>query len=50
MDMYKNIIDHLGDNAYYYLDHVSKKIPKDKLQLPSNDSIDRVFVNSNRKL
>lgn len=50
MDMYKNIIDHLGDNASYYLDHVSKKIPKDKLQLPSNDSIDRVFVNSNRKL
>lgn len=50
MDMYKNIIDHLGDNASYYLDHVSEKIPKDKLQLPSNDSIDRVFVNSNRKL
>ena len=50
MDMYKNIVGHLGDNASYYLDHISKKITKDKLHLPDNSSIDKVFVNSNRNL
>lgn len=50
MDRYENIVGHLGDNASYYLDHISKKITKDKLQLPGNGTIDKVFVNSNRNL
>ena len=50
MDMYKNIVGHLGDNASYYLDHISKKITRDKLKLPGNDTIDKAFVDSNRNL
>lgn len=50
MDTYKNIVDHLGDKASFYLDHVSEKIRKDELELPSDNFIDKVFVNSNRNL
>jgi class I fructose-bisphosphate aldolase len=48
MDTYKNIVDHLGDKASFYLDHVSEKITKDELQLPGKSFIDNVFMNSNR--
>ncbi|NEW80107.1 MAG: class I fructose-bisphosphate aldolase [Gelidibacter sp.] len=48
MDTYKNVVDHLGDKASYYLEHVCKKITKDGLHFPSADSINTVFANSNR--
>ncbi|WP_373056387.1 class I fructose-bisphosphate aldolase [Zunongwangia sp. H14] len=48
MEPYKNIVDHLGDKASFYLDHISEKITKDELQLPGKDFIDKVFINSNR--
>ncbi len=44
----KNISEILGDKADYYLNHVSKKITKEQLQTPSKDSLDNVFVSSNR--
>ncbi|MDT0691418.1 class I fructose-bisphosphate aldolase [Salegentibacter sp. F188] len=48
MDTYKNIVDHLGDKASFYLEYVSKKITKDELQLPGKNFIDNVFLKSNR--
>lgn len=48
MDIYSNIEKHLGDDAAYLLNHVSKKIPKKRLQIPESEFIDKVFVASNR--
>ncbi len=48
METSKNIVDILGDKAPYYLDHVCEKITKDELQTPSDHSLDKVFINSNR--
>jgi class I fructose-bisphosphate aldolase len=48
MSMYTNIIKHLGDKTSYYLDHVCKKITKERLQFPGEDFVDKVFINSNR--
>ena len=46
--MYSNIENQLGDKAAYYLEHVSKKIPKKRLQIPEPEFIDKVFIGSNR--
>ena len=48
MDVYKNIVENLGNKASFYLDHVCEKITKDELQTPNQNNIDKVFVNSNR--
>ena len=48
METSKNIVDILGDKAPYYLDHVCEKITKDELQTPSDHSLDKVLINSNR--
>lgn len=48
METNKNIVDILGDKAPYYLNHVCEKITKDELQTPSDNSLDKVFNNSNR--
>ena len=48
MNAYENIVEHLGDRAGYYLEHLCEKITKDELQTPGADSIDNVFGNSNR--
>ena len=48
MKTYENAVNHLGDKASFYLDHVSEKITKDELQLPDKDFVAKVFVNSNR--
>ncbi|HSP41157.1 MAG TPA: class I fructose-bisphosphate aldolase [Gillisia sp.] len=48
MDSYQKIVEHLGEKASFYLDHISAKIKKEKLQLPGKNSIDDVFINSNR--
>ena len=48
MNTSDNIIEHLGEKAAFYLDHVCEKITKDELQTPSINSLDKVFANSNR--
>ena len=48
MKTYENIVEQLGDKASFYLDHVSEKITKDQLQLPDDNFVSKVFVNSNR--
>lgn len=44
----ENITELLGKKASFYLDHVCEKITKDELQTPGKNSLDKVFVNSNR--
>ncbi|WP_432221094.1 class I fructose-bisphosphate aldolase [Flavobacterium sp. TMP13] len=48
MKIEKNISEILGEKAAYYLDYVCEKITKDQLQTPSKNSLDKVFVDSNR--
>jgi len=43
-----NITELLGDKADFYLNHVCERITKDELQTPSKNSLEKVFVNSNR--
>ena len=43
-----NITELLGDQADFYLNHVCERITKDELQTPSKNSLEKVFVNSNR--
>lgn len=43
-----NITELLGEKADFYLNHVCKKITKDGLQTPSKNSVEKVFLNSNR--
>mgnify|MGYP003663485386 FL=1 len=44
----KNIVELLGEKADFYLEHVCEKITKDELQVPSKNSLEKVFGNSNR--
>src|SRR5437773_8294091 len=44
----KKIREMLGDEAGTLLDHVCKTIPKENLQLPGGDFIDRVWTQSDR--
>ncbi len=46
--MTNNIIDLLGDEAAYLLEHESKTVSKDLLHLPGPDFIDRVVAVSDR--
>jgi len=46
--MIDRITELLGDEAEYYLNHVSTTIPKDQLHLPGPDSVDRIFSISDR--
>jgi len=48
MSDFKTIQTHLGERASYYLEHVSKTVPKESLHLPSPDSVARDFGDSNR--
>jgi len=48
MNTYKNIQDLLGDESEFYLNHVSKTVPKEQLHLPSSDWVDRIFLQSDR--
>jgi len=45
---YQNIVEQLGDQAEYLLNHECKTVSKTLLYAPSPDCIDRVFVQSNR--
>jgi class I fructose-bisphosphate aldolase len=45
---YKKIEEILGDDAETLLNHTSQTIPKENLQLPGADFVDRVWVQSDR--
>ena len=42
------IIELLGDNAEFLLNHTSKAIEKNTIHLPSPDHVDNIWINSNR--
>lgn len=44
------IVDLLGDKAAYYLDHTCKTIDKSLLHLPAADTVDKVWVASDRNI
>jgi len=46
--MPRTIADLLGKDAEYLLQHKSKTISKDQLQVPSPDFVDKVFAQTNR--
>lgn len=47
MNTIDEIREKLGEDASYYLDHVSKKIPKKRLKIPSPQTVD-TFIESDR--
>jgi class I fructose-bisphosphate aldolase len=46
--MIDRIIEALADKSKYYLQHTCTTISKEQLHLPGPDSIDTIFLNSNR--
>ncbi|MBK6822048.1 MAG: class I fructose-bisphosphate aldolase [Saprospiraceae bacterium] len=46
----QKIIDLLGEKASFYLDHQCKTIDKSILHLPSHDTIEKVWMDSNRNI
>ena len=46
----QKIIDLLGEKASFYLDHQCKTIDKSFLHLPSHDTIEKVWMDSNRNI
>ncbi len=42
------IIELLGSDAVYLLDHVNRTIPKEQLFAPNENHVDEIFVSSNR--
>lgn len=44
------ITDLLGDKAAYYLDHTCKTIDKSFIHVPSADSLDRIWIDSDRNI
>ena len=44
------ITDLLGDKAAYYLDHTCKTIDKSLIHVPSSDTIDRIWIDSDRNI
>lgn len=42
------LIDLLGNNAAYLLDHQCHTVDKNSLHLPSADHVDKIWINSNR--
>lgn len=44
------ILELLGDQKAYYLDHQSKTIDKSLIHRPSSDTIDNIWINSDRNI
>lgn len=44
------ITDLLGDKAAYYLDHTCKTIDKSMIHIPSSETIDRIWIDSDRNI
>lgn len=42
------IIELLGSDSAYLLDHVSRTFPKEQLFAPNEHHVDQIFINSNR--
>ncbi len=48
--MINRIVELLGDEADYLLNHQCKTVPKEKLHLPGPDFVDRIHQNSDRSI
>jgi len=46
--MNSDIVQLLGDNAHYLLDHTCRTVSKDLLHLPGPDFVDRIWAHSDR--
>ena len=46
--MIEKVAQLLGDEAMHLLDHQCNTIPREMIQLPGGDFVDRVFINSDR--
>jgi class I fructose-bisphosphate aldolase len=44
----ERIIELLGADAGYLLDHVSQTIPKEQLFVPNEHHVDQIFISSSR--
>ena len=44
------VVDLLGDKTSYYLDHTCKPIDKSLIYIPSPDTIDKVWIDSDRNI
>ena len=44
------VVDLLGDKTSYYLDHTCKTIDKSLIYIPSPDTIDKVWIDSDRNI
>ena len=42
------VIELLGDKSCYYLDHTCKTIDKSLIHIPSPDTIDKIWLDSDR--
>lgn len=45
---YDKIVSLLGDEAEYLLDHTCAGVPKERLYIPSADTVDKIWVQSDR--
>ena len=46
----KKVADLLGDEAGYYLDHTCKTIDKSLIYIPSSETVDKIWVESDRNI
>ena len=44
------ITDLLGDKVSYYLDHTCKTIDKSMIHVPSPETIDRIWIDTDRNI
>ena len=44
------IVDILGEQAEYYLNHACKTIDKQLIHIPGPDIVDKVWINSDRNI
>ena len=44
------VIELLGDKSCYYLDHTCKTIDKSLIHIPSPDTIDKIWLDSDRNI
>lgn len=46
--IHQNLLDLLGDQAAYYLEHTSQTFPKAQLHAPDPNHVEKIWMNSNR--
>ena len=47
---YDLIVERLGDEADHLLNHICTTIPKNRIQIPGSDFVDRIFAQSDRNI